>query len=102
MINISLSWDKKPKGFQMTFANGWTVSVQFGEGNYCSSKVDEHGRVSSETAEIAAWNHKHEWFRVSPSDNVKGWCKPDEVARFVQAIAAAPRDGQPTFSGDSY
>lgn len=26
------------EGFQITFENGWTVSVQFGYGNYCSRK----------------------------------------------------------------
>jgi hypothetical protein len=101
MFRISQSWDKKPKGLQMVFSNGWTVSVQFGEGNYCQSRTDEHGQTSSETAEIAAWNHKNEWFKF-PSDNVKGWCKPEEVARFVHAISTAPKDGQPTFTPDGY
>ena len=26
------------QGFQLTFENGWTISVQFGEHNYCSNK----------------------------------------------------------------
>ena len=29
------------KGFQLKFANGWTVSVQFGWGNYCGNRHDE-------------------------------------------------------------
>ena len=28
------------KGFQITFANGYTASVQFGSGNYCSNFAD--------------------------------------------------------------
>ena len=52
------------KGLQMTFSNGWTVSIQFGYGNYCSNRyidttLDEHnkGKYSSRAskdAEIAA------------------------------------------------
>jgi hypothetical protein len=30
------------KGFQMTFENGWTISVQFGYGNYCSHRNHEN------------------------------------------------------------
>ena len=101
MLRISKSWDNKSKGFQMFFSNGWTVSVQFGEGNYCETRIDETGHVASDTAEIAAWNHKNEWFKF-PSDNVKGWCKPEEVARFVHAISTAPKDGQPSFSSEGF
>lgn len=50
------------KGFHITFANGYTVSVQFGPGNYC----DNYGRrighddaicgeEGSTTAECAVW-----------------------------------------------
>lgn len=48
------------KGFQLTFANGWTISVQFGKGNYCNGnrdKSDNFNRtqsiVESVDAEIA-------------------------------------------------
>ena len=30
----------KSKGFQMEFANGWTVSVQFGLYNYCENYIN--------------------------------------------------------------
>ncbi len=40
-------------GFQMDFANGCTISVQFSKGNYC-----DQGET---TAEVAAWNHNGEW-----------------------------------------
>jgi hypothetical protein len=29
------------KGFQMTFENGWTISVQFGYGNYCDNTANQ-------------------------------------------------------------
>ena len=40
-------------GFQMDFANGCTISVQFSKGNYC-----DEGET---TAEVAAWNGNGDW-----------------------------------------
>ena len=73
-------------GFHMTFANGWTVSVQFGKGNYISDR-DHHGQ--SADAEIAAWDKDGKWYYFSDqNDNVKGWMKADEVADFMAMIKA--------------
>lgn len=78
------------KGFQMTFENGLTISVQWGEGNYCSrqSYTSDYmsemkkPQVESEDAEIAIWDDKGKWFGFG-NDIVKGWCSPDEVAQFI-------------------
>ncbi len=51
------------KGFHITFENGWTVSVQFGPGNYCDNydrfrigeEDEEAGEAGSSTAECAVW-----------------------------------------------
>ena len=40
-------------GFQMTFANGCTISVQFSKGNY-----SDGGKT---TAEVAAFNSNGDW-----------------------------------------
>lgn len=40
-------------GFQMTFANGCTISVQFKGYNYCDG--------GETTAEVAAWNGNNDW-----------------------------------------
>lgn len=73
-------------GFHMTFANGWTVAVQFGKGNYISDR-EHHGM--SEDAEIAAWDEKDAWYEFSTNgDKVKGWIKADEVADFMAMIKA--------------
>jgi len=40
-------------GFQMDFANGCTISVQFKKSNYC-----DQGQT---TAEVAAWNGDGDW-----------------------------------------
>ena len=51
------------KGFHITFENGYTVSVQFGPGNYCDnygedfSNVELCGKRGSKTAECAVWSH---------------------------------------------
>jgi hypothetical protein len=88
MFNISLN-----KGFSMTFENGWTASVQWGEGNYCSNRnlrsVKLEGPVpASATAEIAAWDKDGNWYRGKDwSDSVKGWCSPEEVAGFLYLVS---------------
>jgi hypothetical protein len=87
MFNISAG-----KGFQMTFANGWTVSVQFGSGNYCGNRtymVVETEKGESTDAEIAAWDASGTWYDFG-SDTVKGWCSPDEVAAFITLVQSFP------------
>lgn len=81
------------KGFQLTFENGWTVSVQWGVYNYCdhhhgkdfdaARKAD--GNWESSTAEIAAWDKNDNWYQF-PSDTVKGYVQADDVAKFIGKI----------------
>ncbi len=74
-------------GFQMTFANGWTVSVQWGLGTYSDNRYsDFRAHAESKTAEIAAWDIDGKWHDFG-DDTVKGWCTPDEVATFIHFIA---------------
>ena len=76
------------KGFQMTFANGWTVSVQFGDGNYCDNRFNANGEQSSKTAEIAAWKGRDEtWYQFDNATEVRGWVTADDVAKFINLIA---------------
>lgn len=83
------------KGYQMTFKNGWTISVQWGAGSYCENRSfdinDYKWRegddvVSSPDAEIAIWNNKGEWYEFE-SDCVKGWCSADEVAEWIEKVS---------------
>jgi hypothetical protein len=84
------------KGFHMTFENGWTISVQFGYGNYCDNRHHndrfELGKnndiVSSATAEIGIWNADGKWYTFDNGDEVKGYCSPDEVAKFITIAAS--------------
>ena len=86
------------KGFQMTFKNGMTISVQFGVGNYCGQRNLEKNRwseiaktnniVESDTAEIVIWDKEGTWLSFG-SDTVKGWCDTDEVASWIIITTAA-------------
>ena len=76
------SGDTKPSGFYMRFANGWTVSVQFGSHHYCSPNKDG----TSPNAEIAAWDQNNVWHDFG-DDQVAGHCAPDDVLTFMNMIA---------------
>lgn len=84
------------KGFQMSFYNGMTISVQWGTGNYCSrrslsSNVLSEMRepmITSEDAEIAIWDANNNWFDFG-SDQVKGFCSTDEVAKIMTFVQGA-------------
>ena len=81
------------KGFQMKFANGWTVSIQFGPGNYGSTRdlawnaPATMERLDSATAEIAAWDADGKWFDFG-NDKVAGYQTADEVAAFISKVSA--------------
>lgn len=78
-------------GFQMTFENGWTISVQFGYGNYCDNNRHPDGFdfgknldiVQSSDAEIAIWDSEGSWYNFG-DDTVKGYCSADEVATWIE------------------
>lgn len=73
--------DNFSEGFTMTFANGYTISVQFGIGNYCS-RNDADKAVS---AEIAIWDKDKTWYDFG-SDLVKGYCSPDEIVTWMRKV----------------
>ena len=95
------------KGFQMTFPNGWTVSVQFGTTNYTDVRSyqfedwnapmqEENEMWSAETAEIAAWREDFVkegrvgtdgWYDFG-NDKVAGFKTTTEVLQFINKIAS--------------
>lgn len=85
------------RGFHMTFDNGLTISVQWGTGNYCERKkpvymTDElrNVMVESKDAEIAIWeNQGGKRFLNFGSDEVKGYCTPNEVADWICKVSSA-------------
>ena len=89
------------KGFQMTFENGYTISVQFGGGNCCSnySNFELIGRekeqyiLESETAEIAIWDHNGSWctgkFTDEGDGQVAGYLTTNDVFEIMQKVKNA-------------
>jgi hypothetical protein len=69
-------------GFQMTFANGYTISVQWRQGNYCDHyhtdpQPPERLSRESRTAEVAL---------ITPNGDfafVEGWQTADQVAEHI-------------------
>lgn len=79
-------------GFHITFANGYTVSVQWNSGNYCEPRGDVFTDTKTVArkctqAEVAAWNDAG-WVQLSTEDDVIGWQSPDEVLAIMQKVAA--------------
>lgn len=86
------------RGFQMVFENGWTISVQFGPGNYSDARSfapgdydapmkTKDGVWQSPNAEIAIWDAQGNWHEFENGDTVKGWCTPNEVAEWIEKIS---------------
>ncbi len=83
------------KGFGITFKNGWSLSVQWGPGNYCDNygrAFDvrrEVGEQGSNTAECAAFNPKGEFVKLpGEDDDVTNRSSADDVLRFLNWVAA--------------
>ena len=73
-------------GFQMTFQNGCTISVQFSKFNY-----SDQGKT---TAEVAAWDGKGSWLLfddinwidIGDATEVMSKCTPDDVAMLISEL----------------
>jgi len=82
------------KGFHVSFENGWTVSVQFGGGNYCDNYDDGIGREvksnPSTTAEVAILSPSGELIELPDGDTVLGWQTPAQVLSLLIETAERP------------
>lgn len=87
-ISPRLGQTETGKGFQITFDNGWTASVQWGYGMYCDTR-DEEKPKESQTAEIAAIAPNGSLVKMDPndSDTVRGWQSPADVLTFLNWVA---------------
>ncbi len=88
------------KGFQLTFANGNTISVQWGKGNYCENHFKDIAMegvnlwgysLDSKDAEVAVWDKDGNWttkdFIPDLSDDVAGGLSADEVLALMVKVA---------------
>ena len=99
-----MSFNKTPMGFQLDFPNGWTASVQWGPGNYCTNRdmqanafKDDIKFLESETAEIAAWvtnlrttSTTDGWYQFEDGQEVQGWQNVDSVMEFLNRVSSFP------------
>jgi hypothetical protein len=79
------------RGFQMTFPNHCTISVQFGPGNYTDAEIrkmeigEQRGKFcwKAQTAEVAILLPNGEFHPLSECDDVVGWKTVEEVVAFI-------------------
>lgn len=76
------------KGFQITFDNGYTVSVQFGPGNYSSnynlSILDNRGKSMTATLAETALLAPDGSFVAYKEDDVQGYQTASDVLELLQ------------------
>ena len=99
------------KGFRMTFGNGFSISVQWGVGNYCEKRdscewneATKHDFWSSNSAEIAVFDKEVRNSMIpitvntiefangteeSYNDVVSGWLSTDTVAKCITIVQSA-------------
>ena len=89
-------------GFHMIFENGWTASVQFGPGNYCSNhynwNFDEpktKNMWESYDAEVAAWPKDGKMVELQNGNTVGGWVSADNVLLFLNWVAGEDHSSPP-------
>jgi hypothetical protein len=87
------------KGFHMTFDNGFTVSVQWGVGNYCDNKWGP-GKFGGPVpdcrdAEVAAFDADGNFVTMSDGEDVKGYLSANEVLAFMNAVAGLSNEYVP-------
>ena len=84
------------RGFQITFANGYTVSVQFGTFNYCDSPRSLKDRNlegwlndTCLNAEVAIIAPDGSFVRFEQKeDDVRGYTDPDTLAKIIAWVVA--------------
>jgi hypothetical protein len=83
------------KGFGMTFNNGFTISVQWGKGNYSSNRDlvedDTIKNLEAVSAEIAVIDAEGKFLGINKDEReaVIGWVSPDDVAVAIFIVAGA-------------
>lgn len=86
------------KGFHIQFSNGWTVSVQFGPGNYGDNYDEdispqgniESGARGSTRAEAACFHRGERLHPLANGDTVEGYMTTEAVWEFMQRVHDLP------------
>lgn len=81
-------------GFHIRFENGWTISVQFGDGTYSDNYLKitpEETRAacqSSTTAELAIIDPDGELYTMRGEAEVFAYQKPADLLEMMNTVAA--------------
>lgn len=72
-------------GLQMTFNNGFSISIQFGAGNYCENR--NCSKDNSKNVEVAIFDKNDNFYRLeSMTDDVVGYVSMDGLADYIQQV----------------
>lgn len=85
------------RGFQITFSNHYTISVQFGKYNYCSARdnslicphpskdeLESWAKDICEDAEVAVFDGDGNFVRINGNnDDVIGYVTPDKLMELM-------------------
>jgi hypothetical protein len=80
------------KGYQMRFTNGYTVSVQWGPGNYCDRRNEAYDTQytepmwTSNTAEVAVIAPDGTFLKFFSDDEVRGYVQADDVVAIMLQV----------------
>ena len=85
------------KGFRMKFNNGFSISVQWGNMNYCERRnySDDYKAelkenfIESADAEIAVIDSDGRMLTLGEHDTVIGWLSPDKVAKVIAIVSSS-------------
>ena len=81
------------RGFQITFENGWKISVMFGgDEHYADGKVHTEGFTYANSAEVAVFFPNGLLYPLTDSDDVIGRQTADEVAALIAWTQSQPKD----------
>ncbi len=86
------------KGFKMTFANGYTLSVQFGADNYCANRGQTGATIHNATistacvnAEVGIFDSYKQAVKLPDQDDV--WVPnvtPDDLVKIIDYVSKLP------------
>jgi hypothetical protein len=80
------------RGFQITFENGWKISVMFGgDEHYADGKVRTDEFSYANSAEVAVFNPNGLFYPLTDSDDVIGHQTADEVAALIAWTQSQPK-----------
>lgn len=80
-----LNTNKTFGGVQMTFDNGYTISIQFGFGNYCENRFKTENKSNS--VEVAIFDKDDNFYRLrGMNDDVEGYVSIDKLADYIHKV----------------